>query len=158
MSIKPANSILLSLLCGASLAYLPAMAKPPATAAQSDTAFLAMAAQADMTSAHLGQLAETRAVESKVKDFAKTLSQDHTADYQQLSELSTKTGDAIPKAIDKQNGHTITTLDRYTGKTFDREFLNIKPPNTKNSSRPLNKRRTTAPIATLRLMPTKPCP
>lgn len=90
---------------------------------KSDASFLQMAAEADMTSAHLGQDAEGHAANDQVKDFGKKLTTDHTNDYQQLSELATKTGEAIPKGIDKQNDHEITSLDRVKGKTFDHAFL-----------------------------------
>ena len=116
------NKIILSALVGAAVCYLPAYSKTP-TAPQSDAAFLTMAAQADMVEAHIGKMAEDRAATDKVKDFGKTLVQDHTSDYDALTALSTKTGDPIPKAIDKENDHAIATLDQYKGKQFDRTFL-----------------------------------
>ena len=70
--------------------------------AKGDAAFLSMAAQADMTAAHLGKMAQDRGAENPVKDFGKTLVTDHTDDYHQLTELSNKIGEAIPKAIDKR--------------------------------------------------------
>ena len=90
---------------------------------KSDAEFLRMAAEADMTSAHLGQDAEDRAANGQVKDFGKKLTTDHTQDYQQLSELASKTGETIPKGIDRQDDREIASLDRAKGKTFDREFL-----------------------------------
>jgi putative membrane protein len=89
----------------------------------SDSSFLAMAAQADMTMAHIGQMAEERGANGKVKEFAKSLVQDHTNDYRSLSDVAMKTGDSIPKAIDKKNEITISALDRYKGKAFDHAFL-----------------------------------
>jgi putative membrane protein len=83
-----------------------------------------MAAEADMTLAHIGQMAEDRAATEKVKDFAKTVVQDHTNDYWQLSGVAAKAGDSIPKAINGSNERIITALERSKGKTFDREFLN----------------------------------
>jgi putative membrane protein len=110
------------IFCGTAIGCLAATAKERSTV-KSDAAFLAMAAEADMTMAHVGQMAEDRAAEGSVKDFGKTLAQDHTDDYHQLTELSSKTGDAIPKAIDKPNDREIAALDRYKGKTFDHQFL-----------------------------------
>ncbi len=88
-----------------------------------DSIFLDVAAQADMTAANLGQMAQDKAENAQVKDFAKTLAQDHTADYQQLTELSQKIGDTIPKAIDRSNEVQIKMIERSKGKLFDREFL-----------------------------------
>jgi len=90
---------------------------------KSDADFLAMAAQADMTMAHIGKMAKDRAAESKVRDFASTLVQDHTNDYQRLNELAAKLGDTVPKAIDQRNNRTIAELDRSKGKSFDHSFL-----------------------------------
>jgi putative membrane protein len=68
-------------------------------------------------------MAEERAATDKVKDFGKTLVQDHTSDYETLTSLASKTGDSIPKAIDRENDHMIAALERYKGKEFDRTFL-----------------------------------
>lgn len=116
-------STTLSVVCSAAICCLPMFAKEPMSKAKSDAAFLSMAAQADMTAAHLGKMAQDRGAENPVKDFGKTLVTDHTDDYHQLTELSNKIGEAIPKAIDKSNDHEIATLNRAHGKTFDREFL-----------------------------------
>jgi len=50
-----------------------------------------------MTEAHEGQMAENQAGENAVKDFAKTLVQDHTQSYELLTMLAAKTGVSIPK-------------------------------------------------------------
>ncbi len=89
----------------------------------SDASFLAMAAEADMTIAHIGKDAEDRGASEKIKEFGKTLVQDHTSDYENLGALAAKTGETIPKGIDRANDRTILAVDRYKGKTFDHEFL-----------------------------------
>ena len=116
------NKLIISGILGFAVCCLPAYSKEPAKA-RSDGAFLAMAAQADMTIAHLGKDAQDRGATDKIKDFGKTLVQDHTSDYQSLTELATKTGETIPKGIDRQNDRTIMELDRYKGKSFDHAFL-----------------------------------
>lgn len=118
MSAKLISSVLL----GAAVTCLPAFSKEPISK-MSDPAFLAMAAQADMTTAHLGKDAQDRGATDKVKDLGKTLVKDHTSDYQNLAQVAAKAGETIPKAIDRQNDHAIATLDKYKGKTFDHAFL-----------------------------------
>jgi putative membrane protein len=113
---------LYSIFLAATLCCLPLYTKNPLPP-KSDAAFLAMAAEADMTLAHIGQMAEDRAANTKLKNFGETLVQDHTGDYQSLSILAGKMGDTIPKAIDKINTREITGLDRYHGKSFDHAFL-----------------------------------
>jgi putative membrane protein len=115
------KTLILPALLATAVICLPGYSKMAKT--MSDKAFLAMAAQADMTMAHIGKDAETEATASNVKDFGKTLVDDHTSDYQQLTELAGKTGEPIPKAIDRLNGQRIVALERYRGKSFDHEFL-----------------------------------
>jgi putative membrane protein len=116
------NKIILTVLAGAAISCLPALAKKPVST-QSDASFLAMAAQADMTTAHLGQDAADRGATEKVKDLGATLARDHTSDYNTLAELASKTGETIPKSIDARNDREIDAIDRYKGKRFDHAFL-----------------------------------
>jgi putative membrane protein len=116
------KQLIFAALAGAFVYSMLAIAKP-VTAPKSDAEFLAMAAQADMTMAHIGKMAEDRATGSKVKDFANTLVQDHTTDYQRLTALAAKLGDSVPKSINERNNRTIAELDHSRGKTFDHAFL-----------------------------------
>jgi putative membrane protein len=109
-------------LCGA-LLFAPLEWAQAASAPQDDHAFLKMAAEADMTSAHIGEMAETRAASNGVKEFGRKLVQDHTDDYRQVAELAAKLGDSIPKGIDSVDNRQITRLGRFKGAAFDRAFL-----------------------------------
>ncbi len=53
-----------------------------------DKQFMIAAARTDMIEAHEGQMAESQAKRADVKDFAKTLVQDHTQSYEQLTALA----------------------------------------------------------------------
>ncbi len=90
------------------------------TVSQADSRFMKMAAKANMTEAHLGQMAEAQASHKAVKDFGQTLSMDHTNAYEALTVLANKTGEAIPKAI--EHHRTIESLKHLRGKAFDRAF------------------------------------
>jgi len=116
------KTFFITALTGALIVSALAMAKPP-MGAHSDAQFLAMAAQADMTMAHIGKMARDRAATVEVKDFASTLVKDHTSDYERLTELAAKAGDTVPKAIDERNRRTIEELALRHGKTFDHAFL-----------------------------------
>ena len=113
---------ILPAICGLTICALPMYAGSAANT-HSDQEFLNIAAQADMTTVHLGKLAQEKSSAEGIKDFGKKLVQDHTHDYALLSELANKTGESIPKGIDAQNDREISHLDRYKGKTFDRQFL-----------------------------------
>jgi putative membrane protein len=92
------------------------------TAPKSDQDFLNMAAQTDMTEAHLGQLAADQAAAQEVKDFAQMLVTDHTNDYQQLGMLASKTGNTIPKGLDAKQDKMIAPFEKLKGAAFDRRF------------------------------------
>jgi putative membrane protein len=87
-----------------------------------DQQFMTMAAKADMTEAHEGQMAEHQARRTDVKDFAKTLVRDHTESYERLTELAAQTGVSIPKGIDSGRDRTIQQLVHLKGARFDRVF------------------------------------
>jgi putative membrane protein len=111
-----------ALLCGSALCALPVILNA-ASVDKQDAAFMKMAAEADMLCAHLGQMAQSSASNTAVKDLGKKLVQDHTMNYQELTELASKTGETIPKAIEKRDDREITTLGHDKGKMFDHAFL-----------------------------------
>jgi putative membrane protein len=88
-----------------------------------DKAFLKSAAEANMTEAHLGKMAEDQATDDAVKNFGRTLVQDHTKAYEELTVLADKTGAQIPKGIDVRRDRAIEALTREKGTGFDRRFV-----------------------------------
>lgn len=93
-----------------------------ANLSRADKQFVDMIATADMTEAHEGQVAENHATRADVKDFAKTLVQDHTQAYEQLTELAAKDGISIPKGINVARNSEIQQLTRLKGVRFDQQF------------------------------------
>jgi putative membrane protein len=87
---------------------------------KTDAQFMKKAAEASMTEAHLGQMAEAQSSQQSVKDFGQTLSKDHTSAYESLTELANKIGETIPKAIGPDR--TIERLMHLKGTAFDRAF------------------------------------
>jgi putative membrane protein len=101
---------------------LPMAAQAPA-AATGDQAFVDMAAQIDMTEAHLGQLAAENASSQEVKDFAQMLVTDHTADYNTLTAAATKAGLTVPKGLDAKHDKMVAPFEKLHGKAFDTRFV-----------------------------------
>jgi len=98
----------------------------PVAAAQlskSDQAFVRMAADANMTEAHEGQMAEDRAASQGVKDFAQKLIQDHSNAYGKLLDLAQKNGESIPRGIDARRNPEIAQLSKLKGNAFDSRFI-----------------------------------
>ncbi|HLH02545.1 MAG TPA: DUF4142 domain-containing protein [Bryobacteraceae bacterium] len=109
-------------LCLAVLSPLMLAQKKPAAAALSPQEFVDMAAQTDMTEAHLGQMAADQAGSQAVKDYAQTLVQDHTADYNQITAVATKAGLTVPKGLDAKHEKMIAPFEKLKGAAFDRKY------------------------------------
>src|SRR5579875_2820466 len=107
------------LVCG--LTCLPLAAQTGASAT-TDQAFVDLAAQTDMTEAHLGQLAAENASSQAVKDYAQMLVTDHTADYTKLSQIATKAGLTVPKGLDAKQNKMIAPFEKLHGAAFDAHF------------------------------------
>jgi putative membrane protein len=98
-------------------------AAPPSALNNSDKKFLEMAANTDMLEAHLGQMAESSASATGVRDFAQTLTRDHTNSYESLYKLAGTIGATIPKGIDVRRDKDIMALTHLKGNNFDQTFL-----------------------------------
>ena len=99
-----------------------AVAQNTGGAATTDQAFVDLAAQSDMTEAHVGQLAANQASSAAVKDYAQMLVTDHTKDYDQLTAIATKAGLTVPKGLDAKQQKMIAPMEKLKGAAFDRRF------------------------------------
>jgi len=87
--------------------------------------FVTLAAQTDMTEAHLGQLAQSQGSSQAVKDLGQMLTTDHTSDYTQLSTIATKAGLTVPKGIDATHNKMIAPFEKLKGKAFDHRYAQM---------------------------------
>ncbi len=109
-------------VCCFALLAIPALAQSTKLSPR-DKEFLKMAAVSNMTEAHFGEMAESRAAHAGVKDFGQTLAKDHTKAYQELTALDSKLGQPIPKGINIRRDRAIEQLAALKGKKFDGQFL-----------------------------------
>jgi putative membrane protein len=93
-----------------------------ASLSNADKQFLTTAARTDMIEAHEGQMAQNQASRSDVKDVAKTVVDDHTQSYGELTDLAAKTGVTIPKGINAHKDRSIEQLAHLKGARFDSQF------------------------------------
>ena len=93
-----------------------------ANLSNADKQFLMTAAKTDMTQAHEAQMAENQATRNDVKTLAKSLDQDHTGSYEQLTALAAKTGVDIPKGINTARIPAVAQLTHAKGSAFDSAF------------------------------------
>ena len=111
---------ILSVLACYALWQLAAMAQ--AGAGMTDQDFVNLAAQTDMTEAHLGKLAQDQGASQAVKDLGQMLAMDHTAEYSQLGMIAMKAGLTVPKSIDAKHDKMIAPFEKLKGKMFDRRY------------------------------------
>ena len=140
-------AVALSLGCGWAAAQSPASGSSagstagsaPSTAAQSakgsgsddakggklshgDRSFIEDAAKGGMMEVQAGQVAQSKATDPAVKDFASTLVQDHTKANDELKQIAESKGVQLPTKLDWTQGHELKKLKGEKSKDFDREF------------------------------------
>ena len=101
---------------------LAVLAQAGAGGSMADQDFVNLAAQTDMTEAHLGQLAQEQGASQAVKDLGQMLAMDHTADYSRLGTIAMKAGLTVPKSIDAKHVKMIAPFEKLKGKMFDRRY------------------------------------
>jgi len=113
---------ILSVVVCCALWQLAALAQAGAGGSMTDQDFVNLAAQTDMTEAHLGQLAQAQGESQAVKDLGQMLATDHTADYSQLGTIAMKAGLTVPKSVDAKHVKMIAPFEKLKGKMFDRRY------------------------------------
>lgn len=90
---------------------------------EESSSFLVKAADAGMAEVELGQMAQQKATNQKVKDFASMMVHDHSAAYAEVKTLAAKRNIALPDSVSAENKQKATALEKRTGKTFDKNFM-----------------------------------
>ncbi len=117
---RPCWFCTLLLLGGAGLAR---PAKVARVSRQQDRQFIRSVAIADMTEAHMAEMAQNSATASAVKDLGGTLDKEDLDEYGKLCTLADKAGVSVPKGINARSNPSIQALTRRKGAEFDRGFL-----------------------------------
>jgi putative membrane protein len=115
------RNVLLGLICSAALP-LALAAQAQSGVGMTDQDFVNLAAQTDMTEAHLGQLAQSQGASQAVKDLGQMLANDHTSDYTQLGTVAMKAGLTVPKGLDAKHDKMIAPFEKLKGKMFDSRY------------------------------------
>lgn len=98
--------------------------KTPDFSNLSDNEFAAKAATCGSFEVKAGELAQTKATNPDVKQFAQHLVTDHTKANQELKQIiSTKQGIIIPQTLDEKQQECWNKLTKSDGAEFDRTFM-----------------------------------
>ena len=88
-----------------------------------DKRFLSDAAEAGLAEVELGQMAQSKAANDKVKDFAQKMVDDHGKANEELKDCAQKLGVNVPDHVSVTEKAEKTKLDMYSGGHFDRAYM-----------------------------------
>ena len=88
-----------------------------------DKHFVSDAAEAGLGEVELGHMAQSKASNDKVKDFAQKMVDDHSKVNQELKECAQKLSISVPDHMSVTEKAEKTKLDMYSGGHFDRAYM-----------------------------------
>jgi putative membrane protein len=91
--------------------------------ARSDRKFIEDAAEGGMFEVQVAQMAESKAHDPAVKDFATKLVQDHQQANNELVQLANSKKVELPAAPSRGQRHAVEKLGKMSGADFDRHFV-----------------------------------
>jgi putative membrane protein len=117
----------------ASIVFAPAQQQSPAETIQGsmDAQFAVNTWLDGMAEVELGNVAQTRASDSRVKQFAQRMITDHTKANAQLGSIAKTEEVSLPTQLDGVHAALKRTLTGMTGQAFDREYMNAMVDNHK---------------------------
>jgi putative membrane protein len=90
-----------------------------------DQQFVTKAADGGMLEVKLGELASKKGQAPKVKDFAKTMINDHTKVNNELKSVAEKKQIQVPAALSKMSQAKYDSLNALQGEKFDMLYMNM---------------------------------
>jgi putative membrane protein len=87
--------------------------------------FAVEAAAGGMMEVQLGQIAQSKAMNPRVKDFGSMMVQDHSAANDELKRMAQAKNITLPASISKDQQDDIDDLNKKTGKDFDKAYMSM---------------------------------
>jgi putative membrane protein len=94
-----------------------------AALARGDRNFIESAAKAGMAEVEMGKMAQGKASNAGVRDFAQRMVSDHTKANEELMSLAATKGVQVPAALDRSHRNQADKLGKLSGAEFDREYV-----------------------------------
>jgi putative membrane protein len=91
--------------------------------APSDQTFIKKAAQGGLAEVELGKLATEKAASPEVKQFGQRMVDDHSKANEQLKQVASEKGVAVPEKLSPKDAATKARLEKLSGKAFDRAYM-----------------------------------
>lgn len=99
------------------------MSKTPMAVNTDDSKFATDAANAGLAEVALGKLAETKAANAKVKNFAEMMVKDHSKANDELMAIAKTKNITLPAAPDAEHQKKLDDLSKLSGKDFDKAYV-----------------------------------
>jgi putative membrane protein len=87
--------------------------------------FTMKAATGGLMEVQLGQIAQTKAMDPRIKDFGSMMVQDHSQANDELKRLATSKNINLPTTLSADMQKEIDDLNAKTGKEFDKAYMNM---------------------------------
>ena len=91
--------------------------------AGADKTFVEKAAVGGMAEVQLGNLAQQKAANDQVKQFAARMVTDHTKANDELKQIASKKGMQVPSSLDKKHQSDMDRLQKMSGADFDKAYM-----------------------------------
>jgi putative membrane protein len=85
--------------------------------------FMVKVADVGMTEVQLGQLAQNKGMNQRVKDFGAMMVKDHTAAGDELKNLALQKNVTLPSTVGNDHQKKIDDLNKKNGKDFDKDYM-----------------------------------
>lgn len=90
--------------------------------AKDDQKFITKAAVGGMTEVQLGSIAQKNAASDQVKAFGARMVRDHSAANEELKQVASAKGLALPTALDKSHQKDVDKFSKLSGADFDKKY------------------------------------
>jgi putative membrane protein len=94
-----------------------------ADVARADRRFIETAAMSGMTEVAMGKIAQQKAGNAQVKEFAQRMVADHGKANEELMSLASRKGVQAPAALDRSHRNEVEKLGKRSGADFDRDYV-----------------------------------
>ena len=91
---------------------------------EATSGFMVKVADVGMTEVKLGQMAQDKGTNQRVKDFGAMMVKDHTAAGDELKSLASRKNVTLPSSVGDDHQKKIDDLSKKTGKDFDKAYMN----------------------------------
>ncbi|MBB6612786.1 DUF4142 domain-containing protein [Pontibacter sp. Tf4] len=90
-----------------------------------DATFMSTAASSNAFEVQAGNIAQQRATDQKVKDYAKMMVEHHTQASQEMNTVASQMSLTLTQALHPMHQEMLDELNNYTGNDFDEKYMDI---------------------------------